>query len=154
MSWLLHKVSSFWDVSQVQLGSCCGTMALSLPLHPWGAFSSHCRWPIPWCFTPSDAGGYTPRWGRSGSAYFRKSGKHLATRRNSLKGYDHPKITSWVVYNEFFEEVTIYNPEVVESVTEIKLLKLLRRALSLEVTLNPVRKVNTIATNMSNKMNM
>ena len=100
------------------------------------------------------AGGGPARRFSEGCFSVRKSGKHVATRRNSLTRYDHPKITSWVVYNEFFEEVTIYNPEVVESVTEIKLLKLLRRALSFQVTLNPVRKVNTIATNMSNKMNM
>ena len=114
---------------------------------PLGAFSSH--WGIYSTLGAVRLGVFS-----EGCFSVRRSGKHLATRRNSLKGYDHPKITSWVVYNEFFEEVTIYNPEVVESVTEIKLLKLLRRALSLEVTLNPVRKVNTIATNMSNKMNM
>jgi len=54
-----------------------------------------------------------------------KTKKTFGNSKKSLTRYDHPKITSWVVYNEFFEEVTIYNPEVVESVTEIKLLKLL-----------------------------
>ena len=76
------------------------------------------------------AGGGPARRSKGWCFSVRKSGKHLATRRNSLTRYDHPKITSWVVYNEFFEDVTIYNPEVVESVAEIKLLKLLRRPLS------------------------
>ena len=136
MSWLLHKsVPSFGIFqSQVQLGSCCGTMALSLPLHPWGLFQFHCRGPLPWCFTPSDAGGYTPRWGRSGSAFF--GAKEWKTFGNSKKFPDRDMIIlrlhpGWSITNSFKRlQSIILNPEVVESVTEIKLLKLLRRAVS------------------------